>query len=302
MWAAVGSAGNRVLDVTNPDAGSVRADTLRVGFALDADRRLTFVLAADEVRLGTHEYPVLDLTSPDAVMDAAGNAVEDVAEELLGNLGDALATARVLIGLDPPPGHPTVPTISLADLLGDPLAAIAGYWQTLMTDPRRRRQRRAARAARRRSPTPARSSAASSTAPARRPTRGACRSPGRSSWRRASPTTVVTIAIAASTSVDTLGQRCTVIETRIAATLAEIDLGARTASLLTGASGRLTARERGVTPPRVTLVARRGRVDLTRARSACGSTGPSPAGCRRRSRCPTSPSRSAVRRSPCRCR
>ena len=210
------------------------------------------------MRLGTHDYPVLDLTSPDAVMDAAGNAVEDVAEELLGNLGDALATARVLIGLDPPPGHPTVPTISLADLLSDPLAAIAGYWQTLMTS--HADAVNAVLLELRDAIADAGEIVGSvihGTGTVR-PIRGASRSPVRSSCRPGSSGRVVTIAIAASTSVDTLGQRCTVIETQIAAMLAEIDLGARTASLLTGASGRLTARERGVTPPRVTLVISEG--------------------------------------------
>ena len=59
--------------------------------ALDAARRSTFVLAADGVLLGTHSYPTLDLTSPDAVMDAVGNTVDDVANQLLAGLGDALA-------------------------------------------------------------------------------------------------------------------------------------------------------------------------------------------------------------------
>ena len=81
-----------------------RADTLRVGFALDAARRLTFVLAADGVMLGAHHYPTLDLTSPDAVMDAVGNTVSDVAAQLLAGCGDALTVVRLLLGLDAPAG------------------------------------------------------------------------------------------------------------------------------------------------------------------------------------------------------
>ncbi len=250
VWAAVGRAGNRVLDVSTPTVA--RADTLRVGFALDAERRLTFVLAADQVRIGTRDYPTLDLTSPDAVMDAAGNAIEDVANELLGNLGDALATAGVLLGLDPPPGHPTVPTISLADLIGDPLAAVAGYWQTLMTS-----HADAVGAVL----LEIRDAIADSAATASTTIAGS----GTPSdpWRvpLANPVELevsvtgsdVTVAVAAGTRVDTLGQRCTVIETRLAATLAELNLANRTASLLPGVSGRLTARERGIVPPRVTL-------------------------------------------------
>ncbi len=249
LWAAVGHAGNRVLDVTTPSVA--RADTLRLGFALDADRRLTFVLAADQVRLGTRDYPVLDLTTPDAVMDAVGRAVEDVADDLLANLGDALATARVLLGLDPPPGHLDVPTVALADLLGDPVGTVAGYWQTLTTTH------------------PDAVSAVLQTLRDAIADAGAIASAVTGSGSAADPwrvplagpvalhawvdDAVVTIALAASTAVDSLGQRCTVIETQLAATLAEIDLGARTASLLTGVSGRLTARENGVVPHRVAL-------------------------------------------------
>ena len=64
---------------------------------------------------------------------------------------------------------------------------------------------------------------------------------------------VVSVGLAAATRVDGLGQRCTVVETRLAATLAEIDLAARTGSLLPGVEAVLSARERGVNPPQVTL-------------------------------------------------
>ena len=59
---------------------------------------------------------------------------------------------------------------------------------------------------------------------------------------------VLSVGLAAVTRVDQLGQRCTVVETRLAATLVEVDLGARTASLLPGVDARLSARERGRQP------------------------------------------------------
>ena len=58
---------------------------------------------------------------------------------------------------------------------------------------------------------------------------------------------------AASTSVDSLGQRCTVVGTRIAVQLARIDLAARSAQLMLGAEASLSARERGVSPPQARL-------------------------------------------------
>src|SRR5262249_36385790 len=113
-----GTAAHRVLDIVGPPV--VRADTLRVGFALDAQRRLVFVLAADGVVLGAHTYATLDLTSPDAVMDAVGNTVSDVANQLLAGAGDALTIVRLLLGLDAPAG---VTSVSLSQLLTNPVGA-----------------------------------------------------------------------------------------------------------------------------------------------------------------------------------
>jgi hypothetical protein len=244
-WAAVGRSGNRVLDISNPTVA--RADTLRIGFGIDAQRRLGFVLAADGVRLGTRDYATLDLTSPDAVKDAAGNAVEDIADELLAGLGDALGLARQLLGLDPPAG---VPAVTLAALMADPVAAVAGYWQQLVTNAAAATQ---VLSALRRAIADASEAAAvvsgsgTTAAPWRLPLIGPL------AFEIAVNGNRLDVAVAASTSVDTLGQRCTVVETRIAAQIARIDLAARRASLLGALEATLTARERGVNPPRARL-------------------------------------------------
>lgn len=248
VWAAAGrpGAGKRVLDVTAPTVA--RADTLRVGFALDATRRLTFVLAADGVVLGTHAYPTLDLTSPDAVMDAVGNTVSDVAAQLLGSLGGALPAVRLLIGLDAPAG---VTAITLPALMADPVGACGGYWRDLIAAP--------AGAATTVLATLRNALADASEAASAIPGSGTALDPwrvpliGPLALEIAGKDSVLTIGIAVLTRVDTLGQRCTVVETRLAATLAEIDLAAKTASLLPGVEAALLARERGITPPRVTL-------------------------------------------------
>ena len=249
--------------------------------------------------LGTRDYATLDLTSPDAVMDAVGNAVEDVAEELLGEARRGARRRKLLIGLDPPPGHPTVPTISLADLLGDPLGAVAGYWQTLLTD--HADAVPAVLLVLRDAIADAGAVVGRSAAPGRRPTRGGSRSIGPLELEAHADGDVLTIALAAGTSVDTLGQRCTVVETRLAATLAEIDLGARTASAAPAVDGRLTARERGVTPPRVTLVLGDGVGPRRPTTSACGSWAAA-AGSRRRFEAPADAAASATTRSPSPCR
>ncbi len=248
VWAAAGrpGVGNRVLDIINPTVA--RADTLRVGFALNAQRSLTFLLAADGVRLGAHDYATLDLTSPDAVMDAVGNTVSDVASQLLADCGDALDIVRLLLGLDPPAG---VTAVTLPQLMTDPVAALTGYWRNLLAGP---------------------ATAVPAVLAAIRDaladdSMGGLEIRGTGTaldpWRlpligplqlevNANGTTL-TVSAALAMSVDTLGQRCTVVQTRLAATLAEIELTAPSASLLPGVQASLSARERGVNPPRVML-------------------------------------------------
>ena len=248
IWGASGrpGAGNRVLDAVNPTVA--RADTLRVGFALDAQRRLTFVLAADGVLLGAHAYPTLDLTSPDAVMDAVGNTVADIATQLLGSLGAALPSARLLLGLDAPAG---VTPIGLPALMGNPVGAVGGYWHDLVAAP--------AGAATAVLATLRDALADASEAASAILGTGSVLDPWR--VRLIGPLelevsvvgSVLSVGVAAITEVDNLGQGCTVIATRIAATIATIDLAAKSASLLPSVEGTLSGRERGVNPPRVTL-------------------------------------------------
>ena len=247
IWAAAGRPGNLVLDVDDPIIA--QADTLRLGFALDAARRLTFVLAADGVVLGDNTYATLDLTSPDAVMDAAGATVAEIAGDLLGGLGGALATARLLLGLDPAGGADAV---GLTGLLTDPVGAVAAYWDDLVTNHAPgvgtvllALRDAVADAAQLASPT------IPGTGTAADPWRVPLVGPLELEVRALDG--ILSVGVAAVTRVDQLGQRCTVIETRLAATLVELDLGARSASLLPGVDARLSARERGVTPPRVTL-------------------------------------------------
>ena len=47
-------------------------------------------------------------------MDVAGEAVEQIVGDLLAQLGGAGEVTKLLIGLEPPPGQPSVPTTSPA--------------------------------------------------------------------------------------------------------------------------------------------------------------------------------------------
>ena len=230
-WAAAGSpgAGNRVLDSTGPPVA--RADTLRVGFALDPERRLTFVLAADNVLLGERPYPTLDLTSPDALMDAAENTVGDIAEQLLDNCGEALGVIRLFLGLEPPTGS-GITAVTLPALMANPITAVSAYWLELVTSPG---------GAMRSVLTVVRDTLADESG-ANLPVSGA--GTALDPWlvpligplrlEVAAKGAVLTVNTALATSVDTLGQRCTVVQTHLAATLAEIDLAAPSATLLPG--------------------------------------------------------------------
>jgi large repetitive protein len=126
--------GAPLLDVTTPQVGStpghqVRSRSLRVGFALDAGRKPVFVIAAHDVKIAEHSYPVLDLTNTQTLADVGQAALGDITADLLGRLGAAELPVRVLLGLNAPPGEAAWPVAltRLTDLLANPVRAVAGY-------------------------------------------------------------------------------------------------------------------------------------------------------------------------------
>jgi len=256
LWAHLGrSAGGAepiVLDL--PAAGpapAVRVEAVRVGVQLDEARRPVFVLAADRVQIGSHGYATLDLTSTDALMDAAGAAVEELVAALLAQLGDAGQVTQLLVGLQPPPGQPNVPTISLAALAQDPLGSVTGYWHTLLTSHA--------------DAVPALLGVVRDVLAANGRVGGDILGDGTeaSPWRiRLAPGFELQVHVAGSelhvaamgtTRVDTLGARCTVVEGNAGIELATIDLAAGHAAVMTGLIGSLTMRGRGLNPPRAVL-------------------------------------------------
>ena len=232
LWAATGQGlpGQRVLDVTAPTVA--QADTLRLGFALDTARKLTFVLAADNVLLGTHRYDTLDLTSPDAVMDALGNTVGDLATLLLAAAGPALATLRKLIGLD---GLGGVPAVTVPALMSNPALAVAGYWRQVIQTP-------AAATALLEVLRSALADAGvvggvSGTGTAATPWRLPLVGP--LALEAVADGAVLTVSAVASTAVANLGSGRGVASARVAATLARLDLATQNAQLLPAVSARL---------------------------------------------------------------
>ena len=117
--------------VTEPQLVEVAA--LRAGFAIDDARRPLFLLEAHEVAVGADgRWPVLDLTSADAVVAAGTSVLGNIVEELVDELGVG-ATARsvlALLGLRAPTNPPATGwphAVDLPGLLADPLGAVARF-------------------------------------------------------------------------------------------------------------------------------------------------------------------------------
>ena len=138
LSARLGGAGDQALltpPIALPGGLAVGLDELDVGFAVDASRRPVLVLQAVQAKVGAATFPILDLTSPDALAAAAGAAVAAAAASLLTGLGDAGRAIGVLLGLADAPDGTVLPDVDAAHLLSDPLAALAEYWNHLLTGP-----------------------------------------------------------------------------------------------------------------------------------------------------------------------
>ncbi len=121
--------GHRALQVAQPTP--TRVNTLRLGLAMDAQRKPTLVLAADGVQVGAVRHDSLDLSSPGALMDALNSTVGQALDGLLAQAGTAADLIRQLTGLAPPAG---IPALAVSEVLANPGAAISGYWQTLVAN------------------------------------------------------------------------------------------------------------------------------------------------------------------------
>ena len=109
--------------------GTPHVGSLHLGVGLDADRHPELRLFATDVDLtGSHVTPVVDLSSPDAVVDAAEDELRTALTQALAPLGEAGDVLATLLGLTPPTG---VPAPELLDLCRDPLGTMRGYWDAL---------------------------------------------------------------------------------------------------------------------------------------------------------------------------
>ncbi len=230
--------------------GDPSVEAVRIGITLNAERKPILVLAADGVFINGRDHGTLDLSTPDAAAEGLGTALNVIVDDLLAQLGPMGTIMRVLLGLAPPPSAPTVPTINLGAFLSSPLTAVGGYWRTLLRDhasaiPELLDELRAliadAGAA-----IPPITGAGTTDDPWRLPLIG----PVALQFRSEAGGDRLDVAVACGYAVDTLGQRCTRIDTRLIIGLANIDFVSGRLAITSAVEARLTARARGDTRAR----------------------------------------------------
>ncbi len=124
---ATGSGTGNAAKLLN--TGTLDIGALRLGLSIRGGDPQALVELHDLDIDGSHR-DVLDLSSPEAVVAAAGQIAADLIATALDALGPAGADLKALLGLDPPAG---VPALDATALLGDPLGTFADWWQQLTT-------------------------------------------------------------------------------------------------------------------------------------------------------------------------
>ncbi|WP_299631503.1 DUF6603 domain-containing protein [uncultured Roseobacter sp.] len=227
--------------VVMPD---VSVDTLVVGFGLNAARRPVLVLELLDVTLFSTTHPRLDLTNPEALAATAAQAITDALSEVLGTLGPAGDLIAIMLGWQAPPGASAgYPRIDLLEFLGDPLGRLRAHWEAVLNSHI--------------ADVPAVLSSLREllTGDA---TPGAVTGSGTDAapwvlplvaglhvavWRDAAARLVIGLGFLRQ--IDTLGERCTVLETRVRAGIVALDLDSGAAGFLPEVSVRALGRARG---------------------------------------------------------
>ena len=112
-------------------AGDPAIGSIKTGITLAAGKP-AFALTAHNVTLGGTNHELLDLSSPDAALDAAESLVDGALVSALATLGRPGEICSQLLGLDPPTG---ISGPSAIELLTDPLGKTAAYWNSLAASP-----------------------------------------------------------------------------------------------------------------------------------------------------------------------
>lgn len=227
--------------VAMPD---VSVDTLVLGFGLDEARRPVLIVEVRNAVIFSTTHARLDLTNPDAVAAAATQAATDALTEVLGNLGPAGNLISVALGWSAPSGAGAgYPTVDLLSFLSDPLGALKSHWLDVLTNHA--------------GDMPAvlnavRQLITGDSTPGMVTGNGTEAEPWVLSlaaglrlliWRDAAGKLMVGGGFIRS--IDTLGERCTVIETRVRVALIAIALDTGASAFLPEITARVLGRARG---------------------------------------------------------
>jgi hypothetical protein len=242
LWLGHRPDGGVVL-LDEPGPPAVRVETVRAGFALNASRKPIFVLAADKVTIGSHTHDTLDLSTPDAIADAGGALLGDVASGIFAQLGTAADAVKILLGFSAPPGHPEVSTIDVGTFLSNPLGAVTAHWQALVHD----------HAAAVPAVITTLRDLIADAAAAGEAVGGSGTAADPWSVGIAGPVDLqawidgdrLSVAPAVTLVVDTLGQKCTRVESSVRVSIVEVDLAARGVTFLAGITAAFKVRARG---------------------------------------------------------
>ncbi|MCA2992866.1 MAG: hypothetical protein INH11_17665, partial [Gemmatimonas sp.] len=223
--------------------GDIAVDRFVFGVGLDPDRRPVLVIEMRDVRVFSTTHARLDLTNPEAVAAMAAAAVTDALAELLGQLGPAGALVGVALGWAAPTGAAAgYPRIDPVAFLGDPLGRLRAHWQTVL-DTRAGDLPRVLATLRELLTGDATPGAVTGTGtPADPWLLPLVAGLNLSLWRDGAR---LHVGIGFLKSIDTLGQRCTVVETRLRAAIVAIDLDTGGAAFLPEVTLRALGRARG---------------------------------------------------------
>ena len=223
---------------------NVAVDSMAIGFGLDDSRRPILIVELREATIFGTTHPRLDLTNPDAIAATAAQAATNALTEVLTDLGAPGDLIAIALGWASPPGAVAgYPTTDLLAFLSDPLGALRTHWREVLTNHL--------------GDMPAvlnsiRQLVTGDVTPNAVNGNGTELEPWTmplaaglhvAVWRDA--TGKLALGVVFLRSVDTLGERCTVVETRVRIALVAIDLESSAAGFLPEISASLLGRGRG---------------------------------------------------------
>ncbi|MEO7131603.1 MAG: hypothetical protein ABIZ07_09540, partial [Dermatophilaceae bacterium] len=103
--------------------GATALGGIRLGVGLENASVPRFLLTAHHVTIAGHTHDVLDLSSPDAALDAVDDVVSTALGDALHQLGAAGDLLVDLLGVE---------SIAITDLVANPLAALRAHYATLL--------------------------------------------------------------------------------------------------------------------------------------------------------------------------